>query len=194
VARPGFGRLGAAVVAVLAAIAALAGAGPAAWLGVGAAVAFGVTSQPVWRTALAGVAAGALIWGGGDPFGVPIALAGAWALGGISAEMLLGHWYLVDPKLPRWPLRRLALIGTAGIAVEALLTGLGARNSSPITPLPISPLIVIGLAVATALLMIAVWFALKGRSYSGVMAATGLSYLATLTAIVAVVLGRANLL
>jgi hypothetical protein len=47
------------------------------------------------------------------------------------------------------------------------------------------------LATTTVLLAIAVWFALNEPSYPGVMAATGLSYLAILTAIGAVVAGRA---
>ncbi|HEY7564658.1 MAG TPA: hypothetical protein VIA81_07020 [Acidimicrobiia bacterium] len=189
VARAGFGRLGAAIVAILAVLAALAGGGLPAWLAAGLAALFGVISQPVWRTVLATGAAIGLIWAGSDPFGWMVALGGALALGSISGEMLLGHWYLVDPKLPRWPLRRLAILGTLGIAAEAVLTGLGARPDTLI-----APLIVVGLAALTAVLMIAVWFALKGRSYAGVMAATGLSYLATLTAVGAVVLGRGNLL
>jgi hypothetical protein len=40
-------------------------------------------------------------------------------------------------------------------------------------------------------LMVGVWFSLRVPSYTGVMAATGLSYLATLTALGAVVIGRA---
>jgi hypothetical protein len=41
--------------------------------------------------------------------------------------------------------------------------------------------------------MAAVFFALRERGYSGVMAATGLSYLAVLTSIGSAVLGRALL-
>jgi len=46
------------------------------------------------------------------------------------------------------------------------------------------------MAVATVVLMAAVVGALREEGYSGVMAATGLSYLALLTAIGAVVVGR----
>jgi len=45
-------------------------------------------------------------------------------------------------------------------------------------------------ALTTAALMAMVWFSLGEPGYSGVMAATGLSYLATLTAIGAAVVGR----
>ena len=48
----------------------------------------------------------------------------------------------------------------------------------------------IALAVFTFVLIIAVWYALQEPSYTGVMAATGLSYLAVLTAFGEVVLGR----
>ena len=42
----------------------------------------------------------------------------------------------------------------------------------------------------SVLLMIAVWYSLKEPSYPGVMAATGLSYLAVLTSLGATTLGR----
>jgi len=44
----------------------------------------------------------------------------------------------------------------------------------------------LGLAGVSCLLMVAVWFALNYPSYPGVMAATGLSYLAVLTSLGAV--------
>ncbi len=45
-------------------------------------------------------------------------------------------------------------------------------------------------SVMTALLITGVWFSLKEDGYSGVMAATGLSYLGVLTAFGVVVVGR----
>jgi hypothetical protein len=48
----------------------------------------------------------------------------------------------------------------------------------------------VGLALMTALLLVGVWFALNERGYNGVMAATGLSYLAVLTVIGATISGR----
>ena len=48
----------------------------------------------------------------------------------------------------------------------------------------------IALAFMTALLIAAVWFSLREPTYSGVMAATGLSYLGVLTAFGVVVVGR----
>ena len=48
----------------------------------------------------------------------------------------------------------------------------------------------IALSVFTFLLIIAVWYSLQEPNYTGVMAATGLSYLAVLTSFGVVVLGR----
>ncbi|MDP2624135.1 MAG: hypothetical protein Q8Q29_10090, partial [Actinomycetota bacterium] len=48
----------------------------------------------------------------------------------------------------------------------------------------------VALSATSLLLMVAVFFALRERAYSGVMAATGLSYLALLTSIGAVALAR----
>jgi hypothetical protein len=68
----------------------------AAWLGAGA-LAAGVA---VWLLAAAE-------WGGGGVgdllLFVQLAVLGA-ATGGVFAAMILGHWYLVTPKLPEGPL------------------------------------------------------------------------------------------
>jgi hypothetical protein len=117
------------------------------------------------------------------------AITGAVFLGGITSEMMLGHWFLVDPRLPRWALKRLDLAGAVGaVADVAVLAALGAF------PWAEGDLVVglgyILLAATTLVLMAAVWSSLGERGYSGVMAATGLSYLATLTATGAAVVGR----
>ena len=139
-----------------------------------------------------------------DLLASPLFLLVAWAAGlaaagglvawwkvvgaGVTGEMLLGHWYLVDPTLPRWALRRLDILGLVGLVADiAALSVLG----------PTSPFSVSGAAAAlavlagmSALLMVMVWFALDYPAYSGVMAATGLSYLADLTGLGAVYVGR----
>ena len=48
----------------------------------------------------------------------------------------------------------------------------------------------VALSGMTAILVAAVWFSLRETGYSGVMAATGLSYLGVLTAFGAAVVGR----
>ena len=111
------------------------------------------------------------------------ALTGSVALGGITGEMLLGHWYLIDPRIPRRPLRRLAAAGAAGVAIDAVVV---LASAMPLGGSTIGLVVSLGLAGVSFLLMAAVWFALKYPSYPGVMAATGLSYLAVLTSLGAV--------
>jgi len=113
------------------------------------------------------------------------AVTATLALGGVTGEMMLGHWYLVDPRLPRLALRNLALVGIGGLVAEAALQvalGVGVTGGA---------LAFWVLVVTSVALMAAVVGALRYPAYSGVMAATGLSYLALLTTLGAVFVGRA---
>ena len=115
-----------------------------------------------------------------------LAITGAMALGGVTDEMLLGHWYLVDPKLPRWALRALDVAGLTGLVADgAVLLLVGLTVGAGVLGWAF-----LALSLMSVLLMVAVWFSLKEPSYTGVMAATGLSYLAVLTALGATVAGR----
>lgn len=184
VARPAFLRLAAGLAAALGLGAALLGSGPFAWVGTGLAL-----SAAIARVG-APLAAASAFWivAGANAVGWPSALIGAASLGGISSEMLLGHWFLVDPKLPRWPLRRLAYFGIAGIAAEGVRVALLPNGSLIATPLILTLLAALGL-----LLMVGVVFSLRVKSYTGVMAATGLSYLATITALAVAIISRPQL-
>ncbi len=120
------------------------------------------------------------------PAGNPIlTISGAAALGGVTTEMLLGHWYLVDPRLPRWALKRLVVIATVALVIDGLILGLAADGGWATVATVFAVL-----SVLSVLLMVAVWFALKEPAYSAVMAATGLSYLALLTSLGATTIGR----
>ena len=73
-------------------------------------------------------------------------LTGTVFLGAITAEMMLGHWYLVDPRLPRWALQRLDLVAGAGLDNTTSISASGTArpkngptNSSPIPPKKSSP-------------------------------------------------------
>jgi hypothetical protein len=114
-------------------------------------------------------------------------VVGSAALGGITAEMLLGHWYLVDPKLPRWALRRLDILGGAGVVAEIAVAGFRGTLRAPTDLFGAAYLM---LAALTLLLVLGVWYSLKEKGYEGVMAATGLSYLATLTVLATTFLAR----
>jgi hypothetical protein len=111
--------------------------------------------------------------------------AASLALGGVTGEMMLGHWYLIDPRLPRRALRNLAVAGIVGLTAEAVFNlGLGIGFSGGAIGFWL-------LLVTSMVLMVAVIAALRYPAYSGVMAATGLSYLALLTTLGAVFVGRA---
>jgi hypothetical protein len=186
VARPGFILLGTAVAAMIGFLAALAGAGW--WAAAASLISLLAIYFKISRWAALPLAGASLLWldAAYPELSWVIVISGAIALGGITAEMLLGHWYLVDPKLPRRSLKILAAIGAVGIAVDTVLVQVYSVDSSVI-----SPAVLIGLGATTVVLMVGVWFSLRVPSYTGVMAATGLSYLATLTALGAVVIGRA---
>ena len=112
------------------------------------------------------------------------AISAALALGGVTGEMVLGHWYLVDPRLPRSSLRALAYAGIAGLVGDALVITLAGLPGGGAT------IAYWVLLVTSLVLMAGVLGSLRYPAYSGVMAATGLSYLAVLTTLGAVFLGR----
>jgi hypothetical protein len=142
-------------------------------------------------TALAfATAALAAVFGAAGYGGWVLAVTGALALGGVTGEMLLGHWFLVDPSLPRWALKRLDGAGTLGLVLDAAAVALLAPVAM-FGGLALTNLVYLGLVASSIVLMVLVWFALDQPTYSGVMAATGLSYLAVLTSLAAVFLGRA---
>ncbi|MGI9608757.1 MAG: hypothetical protein ACR2NL_00530 [Acidimicrobiia bacterium] len=116
--------------------------------------------------------------------GVLPAISAALALGGVTGEMILGHWYLVDPRLPRWSLRWLAYVGIGGLVADALVVSLAGLPGGGAT------VAYWALMITSVVLMAGVVGSLRYPAYSGVMAATGLSYLAVLTALGAVFLGR----
>ena len=95
--------------------------------------------------------------------------------------------YLVDPRLPRWALKRLAIAGVFGLASDAVIVairgGLGTGNATLTTAFGL-------LSGTSVLLMVGVWYSIKEEGYEGIMAATGLSYLAVLTSLGAIALGR----
>ena len=116
----------------------------------------------------------------------PLVVTGLLALGGTSSEMLLGHWYLVDPRLPRWSLRTLDGAGIGGLLADlVLVVGLGGLVGAGTLGW-----VFLGLGAVGVSMMLGVWFSLREKGYEGVMAATGLSYLSVLTTLGSVALGR----
>ena len=126
----------------------------------------------------------------GGPFALAAArlLIGAAFLGAVTDAMLLGHWYLVQPGLQRaalkelvqltavvWPLELAAFLWPTGMV--QVLDGTVRDGYHGILGW-----IWVTCAISTIGLVVLTWFALKERYYSAVMAATGLLYLAILTA------------
>ena len=115
-------------------------------------------------------------------------LTGAAFLGAVTNAMLLGHWYLVQPGLPRrllneivtalawiWPVEVVALllpVGMVSVWNGTIDDGWGGMLGW----------FWAACAVTTIVLVLVTKAALKERQYSAVMAATGLLYLAILTA------------
>lgn len=185
---PGFSWLTAAIVVVVGGAAAMAGGSFPGAVAIMAALGAGLAARnrrlAAALFALAAVGFIPLAGSGGPLLG---AITGTMLLGGMTAEMLLGHWFLVDPRLPRRALQRLDLVAGAGLVADvAMAAGYGAFGADNGVLLAA----MVGLVAMTALLIAAVWFSLRERGYSGVMAATGLSYLGVLTTFGVVVIGR----
>ncbi len=126
-------------------------------------------------------------------------LAGAAFLGCVSDAMLLGHWYLTQPGLPRAPLlelvRWLAIVWPFEVVFLLIPTGMFSVWSGAIDDGYNGMLgwFWVACAVTTIGLCAVTRLALKERQYSAVMAATGLLYLAILTAFGTDLVGRALL-
>jgi len=135
-----------------------------------------------------GLVAAGLAAGGPDLLAVARTLVGAAFLGSVTDAMLLGHWYLVQPGLGRGPLEEL----NAWVAriwpfeVVALLwpTGMISVLNGSIDDGygGILGWFWVACALTTIILCAVTRAALKEKAYSAVMAATGLLYLAILTA------------
>jgi hypothetical protein len=135
-----------------------------------------------------GLVLAALDAGGPTALAVVRTLAGAAFLGAVTDAMLLGHWYLVQPGLGRAPLHELNrwVAWTWPAEVGALLwpTGMFSVLSGTVDDGWHGTLgwFWVACAITTLALTFVTRAALKERAYSAVMAATGLLYLAILTA------------
>jgi hypothetical protein len=135
-----------------------------------------------------GLVAAGVDAGGPDVLVVVRTLIGAAFLGAVSDAMLLGHWYLVQPGLGRaplldlvrwltwiWPLEVAALLWPTGMLSVVWGTVDDGWNG-------LLGWMWVACALTTAILCVVTRAALKERAYAAVMAATGLLYLAILTA------------
>ena len=186
----GYLWLAGSVVVAFALLTGLAGGGPAAYAGTAlAGIATIAAPFRIASTISFGMAAVLLGAAASTDSAVIAVISGSLLLGAITSEMMLGHWFLVDPRLPRWPLLTLDMLAMAGLALEGVMVALtGSLVFSGEDG--VFGLAYVMLGSFTGLLMIGVWLSLREPRYSGVMAATGLSYLAVLTSFGVVTLSR----
>jgi hypothetical protein len=136
----------------------------------------------------AGLIAAGVDSGGPDLLVVARTLVGAAFLGVVSDAMLLGHWYLVQPGLGRAPLfdlvRWLTWIWPLEVAALLWPTGMLSVLSGTVDDgwNGLLGWMWVACALSTVILCAVTRAALKERAYAAVMAATGLLYLAILTA------------
>lgn len=133
------------------------------------------------------IVAGSLGWGGGFPAAIPLLLqllVLALATGGVFGAMILGHWYLVTPKLPERPLVVMARILFAIVGVQVLLflawmaTGAGI-GAGPFAPLvgPWALFVWLRLLIGLVFPLVVSWAAIQTAKTRSMESATGLLYI-----------------
>jgi hypothetical protein len=131
---------------------------------------------------------GALGWGGG-PIGaaallVQLAVLFA-ATGGVFAAMILGHWYLVTPKLPEAPLILIARLLLAVMAIQVVLfvawmvVGAGPADPAPFGALTGEWALFVWLRLIVGLIfpLVVSWAAVQTARTRSMESATGLLYI-----------------
>jgi hypothetical protein len=115
---------------------------------------------------------------------------GALFLGSTLHGLLLGHWYLVERKLPNTHMIRSSYLYIAGVAASAIAVGLSALNPAPDITTVSSPLLAIpgfslllgaGLVTICAVIAGFVW-KLSAEGGRSIQAATGMFYLGVIMA------------
>lgn len=131
---------------------------------------------------------GALGWGGAS-LGVAALLVQllivSAATGGIFAAMVLGHWYLVTPKLPEAPLILLARTLLAVVVLQVILfwtwiaSGAGPADGGPFAALvgPWALFVWLRLIVGLVFPLIVAWASVRTARSRSMESATGLLYI-----------------
>ena len=101
-------------------------------------------------------------------------------ISGIFSLMMIGHWFLVDPTISKEGMKKIAIVTSLQSLALIPLVQFDLINSGIV---PIYKLIIICLYATTSILAFASYKSLNEKSYTGVMAATGLSYLSLIVSI-----------
>ena len=134
------------------------------------------------------LAFGALGWGGGLLNAVPLFVqltALTASIGGVFAAMILGHWYLVTPRLNERPLILFARGLTAVLALQVALfvvwvtTGAGPAGTAPFAVLvgPWALFVWLRLLVGLVFPLVVSWAAIQTARSRSMESATGLLYI-----------------
>ena len=144
-----------------------------------------------WAALAAGGATlgfGALGWGGAS-LGMASLLVQLLAIcaatGGVFAAMILGHWYLVTPKLPEAPLILLARALLAVVVLQVVLfwawiaVGAGPADGAPFAALvgPWALFVWLRLIVGLVFPLIVSWASVQTARSRSMESATGLLYI-----------------
>jgi hypothetical protein len=110
-------------------------------------------------------------------FSIQLVLA-ALALGAVNAAMLLGHWYLVTPRLSPAPLRRMMWLLLAALVLQGVTFAVAAVtvSSGPLGG-PIGPLTWLRLAVGILFPIVITVLAMLASRAPSLQASTGLLYI-----------------
>ena len=105
----------------------------------------------------------------------------------VFSSMMIGHWFLVDPTIERNGMKNISKFSYFLSLLLAFLVFLGIYQSSSVFFRDISynllNNILIFLYLSSSLLSFGSFKSLQEKSYTGVMASTGLSYLALIVAL-----------
>jgi hypothetical protein len=131
---------------------------------------------------------GGLAWGGGSlgsaALLIQLTVLGA-AIGGVFAAMILGHWYLVTPKLPEAPLLLLSRVLVAVVTAQVILfvvwvgTAAGPAGGTPFSALTGEWALFVWLRLIVGLVfpLVVSVAALKTAATRSMESATGLQYI-----------------
>jgi hypothetical protein len=133
-------------------------------------------------------------------WGYPLVLAsmvvGALVLGAVSLGMVLGHWYLVTPRLHEAPLREMTFWLLAVMALQALLIVPALAlphdeiSGSVDTPILENPFFYMRIGFGLAFPMLLAWMAYDSAGARAMQSATGLLYIAMALVLAGEVVGK----
>jgi len=111
-------------------------------------------------------------------------IVGGLVVGAVSMGMILGHWYLVTPRLPEQPLREMTFFLLVAMAVQALLIILALAlprdtiANAVDTPILQNPFFWMRIGGGLAFPMLLTYMAYDSSGVRAMQSATGLLYIA----------------